>query len=327
MSDIPRGKIFVSRELPGVALDRLRRVHEVSVWPHSLPPTHAELLENVAGCDGLLTLLSDRVDEAVMDATGPQLKVISNYAVGYNNIDLTAASKRGIRVGNTPDVLTDATADLAVTLLLAAVRRVKEASDAVRSGAWQTWEPAGLLGQELSRRTLGVIGMGRIGTALARRLVGGWDMKLLYTSRSAQPNVDASLGGQRVEMDELLRQSDFVSVHVALCDDTRHLIDSAALAKMKSSAVLINTARGEIVDQDALVEALREHRIFAAGLDVTSPEPLPPSHPLVELPNAIILPHIGSATETARDEMAEIAVDNVLAGLRDEALRCEVSLA
>lgn len=202
MSDIPRGKIFVSRELPGDALDKLRRVHDVSVWPHAVPPTHAELLDNVAGCDGLLTLLSDRVDEAVMHATGPRLKVISNYAVGYNNIDLAAASKRGIRVGNTPDVLTDATADLAVTLLLAAARRVKEASDAVRSGAWQTWEPAGLLGQELSGRTLGVIGMGRIGKTLARRLVGGWNMKLLYTSRSAQPEVDASLQGQRVDMDE-----------------------------------------------------------------------------------------------------------------------------
>lgn len=327
MSDVPRGKIFVSRELPGAALDRLRRVHDVTLWSSSLPPTHAELLEQVADCDGLLTLLSDRVDEAVMRATGPRLKVISNYAVGYNNIDLAAARKRGIRVGNTPDVLTDATADLAVTLLLAAARRVKEASDAVRSGAWQTWEPAGLLGQELSGRTLGVIGMGRIGTALARRLVGGWNMNLFYTSRSAQPDVDTSLRGQRVELDELLRQSDFVSIHVALCDDTRQLIDAAALKKMKPSAVLINTARGEIVDQDALVEALREHVIFAAGLDVTSPEPLSPSHPLVTLPNAIILPHIGSATETARCEMAEIAVDNVLAGMRDEALRCEVSLA
>ncbi len=169
--------------------------------------------------------------------------------------------------------------------------------------------------------------MGRIGAAFSRRMVGGWNMKLLYTSRSVQPEIDASLSGRRVELDELLRRSDFISLHVALCEDTRHLIDSAAFSKMKPTAVLVNTARGEIVDQDALVTALRDRTIFAAGLDVTTPEPLPRSHPLVALPNAIILPHIGSATDTARHEMAEIAVDNLLAGLDDHPLRCEVSLA
>ncbi len=327
MSDNTRSKIFVSRELPGAALDRLRQAHQVLVWPHRMPPTHAELLDSVAGCDGLLTLSSDRIDESIMQAAGPGLKVISNYAVGYNNIDVAAANRRGIRVGNTPDVLTDATADLAATLLLAAARRVGEASAKVRDGSWKTWESSGLLGQELSGRTLGVVGLGRIGSAFARRMVGGWNMRLLYTSRSARPEIDSSLGGRHVELNELLRHSDFISLHVALCEETRHLIDAAALANMKSTAVLVNTARGEIVDQDALVEALREHRIFAAGLDVTTPEPLPPSHPLVALPNAIILPHIGSATDTARHAMTEIAVDNVLAGLENQPLRCEVSLA
>ncbi|TWT74233.1 2-hydroxyacid dehydrogenase [Allorhodopirellula solitaria] len=327
MPESSRRQIFVTRELPGSALERLGQAHDVSVWPHRSPPTAAELLENVAGCDGLLTLLSDGIDEEVMQAAGAGLKVISNYAVGYNNIDLEAASRRGIRVGNTPDVLTDATADLAVTLLLGAARRVREASQEVSSGDWQTWEPAGLLGRELSGRTLGVIGMGRIGTAMAKRMVGGWNMKLLYTARSDRPKVDESLGGRRVELAELLRQSDFVSIHVALCDETRHLIDEAALAEMKSTAVLVNTARGEIIDQDALVRSLRDGGIFAAGLDVTTPEPLPPSHPLVKSPNALILPHIGSATDTARHEMAEIAVDNVLAGLNGQDLRCEVNLA
>ncbi len=327
MSETSRGKIFVTRELPGSALTRLQQSHQVSIWPHRTQPTPAELLDNVAGCHGLLTLLSDRIDERVMEAAGSGLQVISNYAVGYNNIDLAAAGRRGIRVGNTPDVLTDATADLAVTLLLAAARRVKEASDEVRGGQWQTWEPAGLLGRELRGKTLGVVGIGRIGTAFAQRMVGGWNMKLLYTSRSPQAEVDEKLGGRRVELDELLRESDFVSVHVALCEETRHLIDAAALANMKPSAILVNTARGEIIDQEALVQALREEVIFAAALDVTTPEPLPPSHPLVGLPNALVLPHIGSATDTARHEMAEIAVDNVLAGMSGQALRCEVPLA
>lgn len=327
MSDSSQSKVFVTRQIPGAALDRLRQAHAVSVWQHPIPPTDAELLDNVAGCDGLLTLSSDRIDEAIMEAAGPGLKVISNYAVGYNNIDVAAAKRRGIRVGNTPDVLTDATADLAASLLLATARRVGEAAAKVRNGQWKTWESSGLLGQELRGRTLGVVGMGRIGSALARRMVGGWNMPLLYTSRSVQTEIDDTLGGRRVELDELLRRSDFVSLHVALCEETRHLIDAAAFANMKSTAVLVNTARGEIIDQDALVEALREHRIFAAGLDVTTPEPLPPSHPLVTLPNSIVLPHIGSATDTARHAMTEIAVDNLLAGLENQSLRCEVSLA
>lgn len=327
MPETHRKKIFISRKLPGSAVERLSQAHDVTIWPHPMPPTPEELLENVAGCDALLTLLSDRIDGAVMDAAGHQLRVISNYAVGYNNIDVQAAGQRGIRVGNTPDVLTDATADLAVTLLLAAARRVPEASAQVRDGRWETWEPAGMLGRQPDGATLGVIGMGRIGTAFAERMVRGWKMNLLYTSRTDQAGVNENLGGRRVSIDELLRQSDFISLHVALCDATRHLIDAAALAKMKPTSVLVNTARGEIIDQDALVTALRDQQIFAAGLDVTTPEPLPASHPLLELPNALVLPHIGSATETSRHAMTEIAVDNVLAGLNDSPLRCEVSFA
>jgi glyoxylate reductase len=327
MSDSPRQKVFVTRELPGSALDRLRQTCEVTVWPERKPPSREELLANVVDCQAILTLLSDRIDDVVMQAAGPGLRVISKYAVGYNNIDMQAARQHGIRVGNTPDVLTDATADLAVTLLLAAARRVKEASADVCEGRWKTWEPAGLLGVEPAGKTLGVIGIGRIGQAFAQRMVRGWNMKLLYTSRSNQAAVDHSLNGQRVPLNELLRRSDFISIHVALCEQTRHLIDAEAFAKMKPTAVLVNTARGEIIDQEALVAALQRQQIFAAGLDVTTPEPLPASHPLVALDNVIILPHIGSATNASRQAMAEIAVDNVLAGLNNSPLRCEVPFA
>lgn len=327
MNDTKTPKIFVTRRLPGLHLDRLRGVAEVTVWPDSMPPSRDELIAGAARCDGLLTLLSDRIDADVMDAAGPNLKVISNYAVGYNNIDVAAARERGIRVGNTPDVLTDATADLAVTLLLAAARRIGEAAIQVQTGGWKTWEPTGLLGIEPAAKTLGVIGMGRIGKAFARRMVGGWKMPLLYTSRSVQDEVDESLGGRRVELDELLAQSDFISVHVALCDATTGLLDADAFSQMKDGVVIVNTARGEIVDQDALIDALNSEKVFAAGLDVTSPEPLPHEHPLVRHERTIIVPHIGSATDQSRHAMAEIAVDNVLHGLRGESLRCEVNLA
>jgi glyoxylate reductase len=299
---------------------------DVIVWPGNDPPTSDELIEQAKGCDGLLTLLSDAVDGRLMDAAGPQLKIISNYAVGYNNIDLVAAKKRGIQVGNTPDVLTDATADLASTLLLAACRRVRQAAADVNGGHWQNFEPAGLLGLEPRGKTLGVIGMGRIGKAMAQRMAGGWKMEVIYTSRSEQNDVNDSLGARRVDLDELLCQSDFISIHVALCDATRQLIDAKAFARMKPGVVLVNTARGEIIDQDALLDALDDGRVFAAGLDVTTPEPIPVTHPLAQHQRCLILPHIGSATMTARHAMTEIAVDNILAGIDGKPLRCSVEL-
>ena len=319
-------RVFVTRQLPGAAIEQLKAEADVSIWHGANAPTSDELIHEVRGCDALLTLLSDMVDDRVMDAAGAQLKVISNYAVGYNNIDLAAAKRRGIQVGNTPDVLTDATADLAATLMLAASRRVAEAAANVSDGRWKTWEPAGLLGVEPAGMTLGVIGMGRIGKALAHRMVGGWKMNLIYTSRSEQTDVNESLSARRVDLDQLLRESDFISIHVALCDATRHLIGEEAFSRMKPNAVLVNTARGEIIDQDALVDALNEGKIFAAGLDVTSPEPLPKSHPLVGHDRCLILPHIGSATTNSRHAMTKIAVDNVLAGLQGKPLRCPVQL-
>jgi glyoxylate reductase len=293
---------FVSRQLPGSALDRLRAEHEVDVWPERLPPPHAELVARAAGAEGLLTLLSERIDAELIDAA-PRLRAISNYAVGFDNVDLAAATARGIPVGNTPDVLTDATADLAFTLLLAAARRLPDAMRAVADGDWLTWEPARLLGVEVHGATLGIIGFGRIGRAVARR-AEGFEMNVLH--------VDAR---DRTGLERVLAESDFVSLHCPLTPETHHLIDASALARMRATAILINTARGPIVDQRALLEALIEGTIAGAALDVSDPEPPPADDPLLRAPNLVITPHIGSATHVARERMADLAVDNLLAGL------------
>lgn len=321
MNQLPR--VFVSRYLPERGLRRLQQATDCKVWPGSLPPPRAKLLAGVRGCSGIVSLLSDAIDAEVFDAAGPGLRVVSNFAVGVNNIDLAEAARRGIAIGNTPDVLTDATADIAVALLLAAARHVQPASDSVRQGGWKTWEPTGWLGCDLIGRTLGIVGMGRIGAAVARRMTGGWNMPVLYTSRSAK-RLDDLPAAKRVSLDELLENSDFVSLHTDLSPQTRGLINRRRLAMMKPTAVLVNTSRGGVIDQDSLVEALIAGRPMAAGLDVTDPEPLSPDHPLVGLPNCIILPHIGSATIASRDAMAEICVDNLLAGLSGKPLRCRV---
>ncbi len=244
-------------------------------------------------------MLTDRIDAHLLDRC-PKLRAIANYAVGYDNIDVEAARARDIQVGNTPDVLTDATADLAFALLMAAARKLPEAASAVTDGDWLTWEPAGYLGADVHGATLGIIGFGRIGRAVARR-AEGFEMTVIHTGE--------------VELDELLGRSDFVSIHVPLTPDTHHLIDAAALQKMRSNAILINTARGPIVDQDALRQALSEGQISGAALDVTDPEPLPSGDPLLTAPNLIVVPHIGSATHATRGKMADMAVDNLLAAL------------
>jgi lactate dehydrogenase-like 2-hydroxyacid dehydrogenase len=311
---------LVTRRIPAPALARLAEVAELDVWPESLPAPRRELERRIVGCAGLLSLLSDRVDGPLMDRAGGDLRVISNFAVGVNNIDCGAAKQRQIQVGNTPGVLTDATADMAVLLLLAAARRFAEAIGNVQQRRWQTWEPLGLLGRELRGRTLGIVGAGRIGAAVAERMRGGWQMRIVYTSRSPKPLWDQRLDGQRMELDELLQASDFVSLHCDLNPDTRRLIDARRLSLMRPQAVLVNTSRGEVIDQAALYHALAEGRLLAAGLDVTDPEPLPLENPLRGLPNCVIAPHIGSATVEARSAMAEIAVDNLLAGLRGQPL-------
>jgi glyoxylate reductase len=295
-------RVFVTRRLPFEALDRLRAVHDVDEWPGDMPPSPQELRAAVADADGLLSLLTDRVDAAVLDAA-PRLRAIANMAVGTDNIDVAAAAARGIPVGNTPDVLTDATADLAFALLLALARRIVPGAAAVRAGEWRTWEPARDLGADLAGATLGIVGWGRIGRAVARR-AEGFGMKVIHSSRSSG-----------VAVEEVLEASDFVSLHVPLTDETRHLIDAGALALMRPTALLVNTARGGVVDQDALREALHAGTIAGAALDVTDPEPLPADHPLLDAPNLLVVPHVGSATVHTRAKMAAMAVDNLLAAL------------
>ncbi len=317
-------KVFVTRPIPDVGLKRVLEHCDAEVWPGPLPPPREVLLEKVGDVEGLLSMLTEPIDAELMDAA-PRLKVISNYAVGFNNIDVAAATQRGIAVGNTPGVLTDATADMAFCLLIAAARRLLESNQDIRAGKWQTWEPMGWIGQDLVGRTLGVVGMGRIGTALARRCHGGWAMKVLYYDVRANEDAERSMGARRVDFDTLLAESDFISIHTVLNDQTRGMFDREAFRKMKPTAVLVNTARGPIVRTDDLVEALRDGEIFAAGLDVTDPEPLPPDHPLLELPNAVVAPHIASATVTSRNAMAEIAADNLLLGLENKPLRAWVN--
>lgn len=307
--------IYVARKIPEVGLELLRQQTQLRLHEGNMPPTREELLRGIAGCVGILSLLSDRIDSEVFDAAGDALKVVSNFAVGTNNIDLAEAARRGIAVGNTPDVLTDATADIAVSLLLAVARRMKQGARDVEGGQWKTWEPRGWIGLDLAGKTLGIVGMGRIGEAVARRLWGGWQMQVVYTARHPKPELDSRWGARHVELPELLATSDFVSLHVPLTPETHHLIDARALSLMKPTSVLINTARGEVVEQDALVEALRGGSLFGAGLDVCTPEPLPLDSPLLPLDNCLILPHIGSATVDARNAMAERAANNLLAGI------------
>ena len=318
MADRPR--VLVTRIIPDAGLDPVREACDVDLWEKELPPPRDELLRRVGGVDGLLSLLTDRVDDELLDAAGPQLKVVSNFAVGFDNFDLPALTRRGIPAGNTPGVLTETTADLAFALLMAAARRIPESLDYVRDGRWRTWGPMLLMGVDIHGATLGIVGFGRIGREMARR-GHGFGMNVLYHDvHPATPEEEAELGARRVEMDELLRESDFISLHVNLTDETNHLIDADALRAMKPTAVLVNTSRGPVVDPGALEAALREGQIFAAGLDVTEPEPLPADHPLVALPNCIVVPHIASATRVTRDRMAEMAAANLLAGLRGERL-------
>jgi glyoxylate reductase len=315
-------RVFVTRRLPGEALDRLAARHEVEVWPEQMPPGRDELLARAPELDGLLSLLTDPVDAELIEAA-PRLKAISNYAVGVDNIDLEAAAARGIRVGNTPDVLTDTTADLAVALMLGISRHLVEGDAYVRRGEWRTWETGLLLGHDLHGSTVGIVGFGRIGRAVARRLEG-FGCEILHTSRAVREGAgSARTGAMRdrgVPLEELLERSDFVSLHAPLTAETRGLIGDDALARMKPTAYLVNTARGPIVDSAALGRALAAGRIAGAALDVTDPEPLRGDHPLLGAPNLLVLPHLGSATEATRARMAGMAVDNLLAGLAGEAM-------
>jgi len=298
-----QARVFVTRQLPGEALDRLVAMHDVEIWPDRLPPPRSELMARAPELEGLLSLLTDPIDAELIDAA-PKLRAISNYAVGVDNVDVEAAAARGIPVGNTPDVLTDSTADLAIALMLAAGRRLAEGEAFVRAGEWRTWEPGLMLGRDLHGATVGIVGYGRIGQAVGRRLEG-FGCEVLTSRRSD-------------DLGDLLERSDFVTLHTPLTPETRGLIGDAALRRMKPTAYLVNTARGPIVDTDALARALHAGELAGAALDVTDPEPLPGDHPLLRAPNLLVVPHVGSATVATRERMADMAVDNLLAGLAGE---------
>jgi glyoxylate reductase len=315
-------KILVTRMPPGNAVDRLAASNDVWVWPHNSVIGRDVLIDQIAPMEGLYCMLTDRIDAEVLDA-GSNLRVVSNMAVGVDNIDLAECEKRGILVGNTPDVLTDSTADMAWALLMASSRRIEAAIDHVKDGYWGPWDPAGMLGLDISGTTLGIVGMGRIGAAVARRATG-FDMEILYTSRSTQDAAELETGATRVSLDELLERCDHVVICVALTDDTKGLIDTAALKRMKTTANLVNIARGPIVDTDALYEALTTGQIRSAGLDVIDPEPIAADHPIVALPNCTVIPHLGSATERTRIAMADLAEANLVAGLNGEPMPARV---
>ena len=309
-------RIFITRELPGDPTPRLREVAELFVWPDHDPPPHDELIRRAADADALLTMLTDPIDAVVFDA-GRRLRIVAQMAVGYDNIDVAAATERGILVTNTPGVLTETTADLAFALLLAAARRVVEGDRLARTGGWKTWHPSFLLGQDVHGATLGIIGLGQIGLAMARR-ARGFDMRILYHTRTRRPEAEAELGIEYAALDQLLRESDFVSLHMPLSAETRHFIGERELSLMKPTAVLVNTSRGAVIDQRALYEALRERRIAAAGLDVAEVEPIPLDDPLLTLDNVVITPHVGSASVATRSRMADMAVESILQAFRGE---------
>jgi glyoxylate reductase len=302
--------------VPKVGLDLLKRqCDRVDVSPQDRSATREEILRGVAGRDGVLCHLTDRIDDEVLQATRGRCRVFANYAVGFNNIDVAAATARGIVVTNTPGVLTETTADLAWALLMSVARRIVESDRFFRTGQWDGWGPMQFLGHDIHGATLGIVGAGRIGQAVARR-AGGFGMRLLYTSRRESPDMNA-MGGRRIELDGLLGESDFVSLHVPLTEDTRHLIGRRELGLMKPSAYLINTARGPVVDEAALVGALQHKQIAGAALDVYENEPVP-APGLTALDNVVCVCHLGSATEATRSKMSTMAAENLLAAMRGE---------
>ncbi len=317
--------MFVARRIPDEGLDAVRAACAMDLWDGELPPPRDELLRRIAGVDGALTLLTDRVDDEFLDAAGPQLRVVSNYAVGFDNIDVAACARRGVRVGNTPGVLTETTADLAWALLMAAARRLPEGTRFVRDGKWKTWGPLLLLGPDVHGATLGIVGFGRIGQAVARR-AQGFGMEILYHDLEPLPaSVTEPFDATYLPLEELLPRSDFVTLHVNLSPVTRHMINAETLAIMKPTAVLVNTSRGPVIDQAALADALRDGVIAAAALDVTDPEPIAMDDPLVGMDNCLIVPHIASASRATRGKMAEMAAANLVAGVRGEPLPTEVA--
>jgi glyoxylate reductase len=306
----------VTRVIPDQGLDLVREFCDATIWREELPPPRDVILRETRDADGLLSLLTDPVDGALMDAC-PRLRVVSNFAVGFDNLDVPAATERGVVMGNTPGVLTETTADFAFALLMAAARRIVEGVEYVRADRWKTWGPMLLMGHDVHGATLGLIGLGRIGAEMARR-AAGFSMRVLYYDVFRREDLEQGLGIQYAPLDDVLAQADFVSVHTPLTPETRHLLNAERFARMKRTAIVINTSRGPVIDTEALTEALRSGVIGGAALDVTEPEPLPADHPLVHMSNCVIVPHIASASNVTRGQMAEIAARNLIAGLKGE---------
>lgn len=313
-----KSKVFVTRRLLEPGLSMIQEFCEAEIWAEPIPPSRQVLLEHMPGLDGLLCLLTDKIDSTLMDAAGGNIKVISNCGVGVDHIDIPAATARGIPIGNTPGVLTEATADFAFSLIMAAARRVVEGAAHVKAGAWKTWSLDYLLGPDLTGATLGIVGFGRIGRAVARR-AAGFGMRILFTDPN-EIKVEPGMNVVPVDLETLLRESDFISLHCPLTDSTTGLMNKESFRMMKPSAILVNTSRGPVVDQEALYEALVQHQIRAAALDVTVPEPLPVDHPLLTLENCIVTPHIASAGARTRSEMCRMAAENLISGLKGERL-------
>jgi len=308
------GRVFVTRTIPGRAPELLAAAgHDLDVWPEAGPPGREALAAALSASDAALTMVTDRIDRALLDAS-PKLKVLSNMAVGYDNVDPKVAAGAGVWLTNTPGVLAETTADMAFALLMAAARQVVASDRDTRAGGWAAWSPTAFLGQDVGGATLGIVGLGEIGLAMAKR-GRGFGMRVLYSSRTRKEALEAQFGVERAALEDLLREADFVSLHTPLTPETRHMIGARELGLMKPTAILINTARGQVVDQEALIAALRERRIGGAALDVTEPEPLPFDNALFGFENVIITPHIASASLATRSRMAEMAATNIIAAL------------
>ncbi|MDH7564134.1 MAG: glyoxylate reductase [Candidatus Bathyarchaeota archaeon] len=305
-------KVYITRELPERGLSIIKKHFEAEVWPEYAPPPKKVIVEKVRNVEGLVSLLSDKIDSEVFNAA-PKLKIVSQLAVGFDNIDIAEATKRGIYVTNTPEVLTDTTADFAWALLMAVARRVVEADKYVRTGLWRvSWHPSMLQGRDVYGATIGIVGAGRIGYAMAKRATG-FNMKILFYDVIPRPEMEKDLGAKKVDLDTLFRESDFVSIHVPLMKETHHLVNRERLGLMKTTAYLINNSRGPVVDENALYEALKERRIGGAGLDVFEQEPTPLDNPLLKLDNVVVAPHISSASYETRSRMSEMVAENLVA--------------
>jgi glyoxylate reductase len=309
--------VYVTRTIPDGFLEQIREIADVHVWDGDSPVPRAELLDRVSGAHGLLSMLTDRIDAELLDSA-PRLEVVSQMAVGVDNIDVGACRERGVRVGHTPDVLTGTVADHAFALLLAVARRLPEGADEVRAGRWGTWDPWHLLGGDVHETTLGIVGMGRVGRAVAER-ASGFGMEIVYASPRS-----SGREGEHVDFDDLLRLSDHLVITAPLKEETRGMFDARAFGLMKSTATLVNVARGPIVDSSALADALEAGEIFGAGLDVTDPEPLPADHRLVSLPNCLVVPHIASASMRTRHRMAKRSVENLIGALTGAGMPSEL---